>query len=381
MLLHKKIARSNNQIDLDHNILNIKTFCEKNNLSDFLVFYITNWLNDKWLYSWIDMNRPGGRIGLGNTNNASESFFKQLLYFHLKSKKRYLPDVISIILCTVFEYYENNILKPRYQKNKSQKMMLYNKKYAKQCFKDQQIEFINDSFIITQKKGDKTKIFEVKNFKCTCFTFIWNGRCKHIAATDYYINNSLDNIPLTEKGNLKSGPNVTITGRKTYISKKNCIGTIISELSKDLDLMAIIPASDNDNNRNIKDSDSSVIQNIDDSNISFEIVEKNSISEDNLSNYNDNLIINELSNEYSNDSDSFLIELSDSEEISIKEIPEKWLNPSSLKNKNAIIQELVKRNIKYSVKSSRTDLLSLYECKYNEYYTQKKTKSKKIIIN
>lgn len=67
----------------------------------FWSYFATNWLSDVWVDSWRDLGRLLQRdVGLENTNNATESLFKQLSYIFLNRKKAVAPDslVLTIVL-------------------------------------------------------------------------------------------------------------------------------------------------------------------------------------------------------------------------------------------------------------------------------------------
>ena len=55
----------------------LRSFCTQVNKLDFFLWFTDNFCSD-WLLSWLDIGRPL-RIGILNTNNPSESFFKTLL--------------------------------------------------------------------------------------------------------------------------------------------------------------------------------------------------------------------------------------------------------------------------------------------------------------
>ena len=109
IILLKDIARSQNEIERSINIFSFKIYCSQRNLFEFYDYMQKQWFSECWIDSWTDLNRPGNREGLYNTNNASESFFRSLLHRYCHNKKHAPHVVIEIILHHVFPDVEEKI--------------------------------------------------------------------------------------------------------------------------------------------------------------------------------------------------------------------------------------------------------------------------------
>ena len=126
-------------------------------------------------------------MGLYNTNNASESFFKNLLHTHIKSTTKSIRITVLIILEEVIDYFE--ILydrKPR--KNPSvvanKRLVALSKKIYKHPATNIEEGKGVEEFLISIKN----KLFFVNTDSCTCWQFLWYGKkCIHMHLLDWHL--------------------------------------------------------------------------------------------------------------------------------------------------------------------------------------------------
>ena len=87
---------------------NTKFHCRRKKKTRFWQYFETYWLRDEWLESRIDSERPGNRIGLYNTNNHCEAFFKKILRVFLGGGESRSPTaVLEIVASNCILFYEN----------------------------------------------------------------------------------------------------------------------------------------------------------------------------------------------------------------------------------------------------------------------------------
>ena len=140
---------------------------------------------------WIDWKRPSNRIGLFNTNNASESWFKQLLRSYLDGRMGWsIVRVLTVIVNTIWprtelciKYREEGVgrrsLSPSQQAQLDIDKKANSRKKMTSCVEDK-----NDFYWI---KGGG--IYRVRStpMSCDCYYFLWFGkRCVHIALLDLF---------------------------------------------------------------------------------------------------------------------------------------------------------------------------------------------------
>lgn len=185
-LMIKEIARSKDYTELEDNAEVLRKKLIRINKEVFWKKFEKNWLSADWLHGWVDIKR-GGRIGLHNTNNASESWFRQLLRTYLHGRKPHIYDTLSIIALDSFGYSETYFeqqlggrLKPR--RNPTLKEMEVTQRQA---------EIVAETAVVTKSdNGSYTILVGKKSYRCllesptcTCSYFIHFGKlCRHILA-------------------------------------------------------------------------------------------------------------------------------------------------------------------------------------------------------
>ena len=87
MLKIKAIQRARNQKEVDVATGQLKKLCHVLRKEEFFSTFEKNWMSPMWIDGWTDLHRPGKRLGLFNTYNASETWFRQLLRTFLHGRK------------------------------------------------------------------------------------------------------------------------------------------------------------------------------------------------------------------------------------------------------------------------------------------------------
>src|SRR3990167_4773040 len=172
-------------------MLNLQTFCVSSDQEPAWLKFEKNWLSEKWIGGWIDLNRTDiPRIGLGNTNNACESWFKTLLRVYLAGFSYSYPQVLKLILETVLPVSDSKF---------AHSIMGVGRRRQKPTEKAQEdVEFETDlleetatlfegknknKFIVVN--GKKHFSVSLSPMKCICFYYSWYGKkCKHITYTE-----------------------------------------------------------------------------------------------------------------------------------------------------------------------------------------------------
>ena len=160
----KSIQRSITDLDLEHNISVLKRWSTK----EFWNYFQKEWLHDDWVGTWTDHKRPGERVGIFNTNNACESFFKNLLRTFLGGIGNRTPSaLLEIVEKNVFLYYENTFIQ-----NVQHKATGKTTTDFQICSKDNVLWLCH--------KGERTKILVVQGqLRCECHWFFCKGKCIH----------------------------------------------------------------------------------------------------------------------------------------------------------------------------------------------------------
>ena len=159
-------------IEYDEKVEELAKFCRANNQDDFLTYFTANWLCPLWENAWIDMERPGNRDGIHNTNNCCESFFKTLLGSFLGGVGNRKPaDLLSIIEKNVFLYYGNIIMQMNLHCTKD------NLKITKKSNFDILMKDDHVYFIVHKKYSC---MVNTNTNQCTCVMYHCGGKCPHI---------------------------------------------------------------------------------------------------------------------------------------------------------------------------------------------------------
>ena len=136
----------------------------------FSEYFHQHWLTPEWESGWVDMDRPGARCGLWNTNNASESFFKTLLRSFLGGIGNRKPkDLLAIVENNVFPYYEKKAIE-------NQKRKVYQK--AMPSLKNIEISVCANFVKFCHKTF--TAIVNEENQTCDCAVYFCKGKCNHL---------------------------------------------------------------------------------------------------------------------------------------------------------------------------------------------------------
>lgn len=162
----------------------------------FLAYFQKNWLCDTWSEGWLDMDRPGNRLGLWNTNNSCESFFKTLLRSFLGGVGKRKPScLMQIVADNVFLYY-NNLVKHFYQSQCSNAKLVGIKKNWNICFDGVR------HYTLTTKNS--LAIVDAEQNTCSCPLYFCKGKCFHQTIVSQQ-NNQRDSVVRTITS-VKPGP-------------------------------------------------------------------------------------------------------------------------------------------------------------------------------
>ena len=189
-LLFKKISRASTVERRSMRIQNIEKFCEENSLEELSFYLKKNWFCSKWVDCWTDVHRPGDRLGLFSTNNASESWFRVLLRSYLEGKSQSPAVVIEEILSKVLPQTE---LRTVHRSNGWERRINSTAK-----LEEKSLAIASD--IILKKKiqsvgMSKFQIFHSKDTvevklnpdKCSCINWLWFGKmCCHLKAAHLF---------------------------------------------------------------------------------------------------------------------------------------------------------------------------------------------------
>lgn len=174
-------------------------FCRTQNKLDFFDYFSSNWLCDLWAISWLDMDRPGCRDGIHNTNNCCESFFKTLLRSFLGGVGSRKPsDLLKIIQSNVFVYYDN-IIKQMNQYAGKPAVKITKKSHFVVQEKESNI------YIVTHPQY--SCIVDLNTKQCSCSMYHCAGKCKHIGfVTSLNSNENAQVLPLMSPAKKSQSP-------------------------------------------------------------------------------------------------------------------------------------------------------------------------------
>ena len=179
----KRIQRSTNAKEWESNIVSLTKRCRTIKEKQFLTWF-KKFLTE-WGEEWSDMGRAS-LVGIWNTNNVSETFFKQLLRGFLKGISSYSPaEVLEIIQremipCLTYKEIQHD-----------KKPSTYNPSFKKLQKFQEVFNYLFQENLITQNSRNlftvqyKTQTFKVvrdattKRFACSCGHFKWDGSCLH----------------------------------------------------------------------------------------------------------------------------------------------------------------------------------------------------------
>ena len=184
----KRIARAQSRQELNRAI---REFDRKTrDLKKFNELIHSRWLSEEWIDGWIDLGRPGDRTGLFNTNNASETWFKQLLRTHLGGRTGYgIAKVLRIITDIVFpkaelQFTQREANIGRRHMNPSERHRIKIEASAKSIRKVCSFAQGSGGFW-TISVGKSQHLCRISPPSCDCFEFLWSGRkCAHLAAVE-----------------------------------------------------------------------------------------------------------------------------------------------------------------------------------------------------
>ena len=179
-----KIQRSFDLVEYEGIIEEFESWCEAKS-PNLVIYFRKFWFCSEWESGWIDMERPGSRIGLWNTNNASESFFKTLLRSFLGGIGNRRPaDLLRLVEDNVFAYYENKNIEFTTKRN-------FIGVVAPE-FKNIQLHKDGELIRVTYK--DKSSVVDCTKKACNCAFFLCKGKCIHL---DVVVKWLLANCPQT----------------------------------------------------------------------------------------------------------------------------------------------------------------------------------------
>ena len=183
-----KIQRSANAEELAKNIGDMAIFCKANKLNEFLGWFENSLLDEDWRDSWVDLTRIS-RSGIYNTNNASESFFKNLLRGFLKGVGNFSPAqmlrIISerMIPCLTFRSVAGgNRKNPSFKKMEKYTETIATLKAANAITK------INENLFNIIHQSELHIVIldnESCHYTCSCGNFQWAGNCLHTYAVHH----------------------------------------------------------------------------------------------------------------------------------------------------------------------------------------------------
>ena len=176
-----QIQRSEDLIEYEENKENLIDFCKLHKKEKFWDYLRANWLNDTWEDSWINMNRPGDRKGLWNTNNSCESFFKKLLRTFLKGiGGRSVDAVLEIFEKNVFKYYDN------YFSQICQGMLIPRENPSTTRDRIAQVQFVDycGKHAKVLSNGECYTV-DLENYRCSCEPK--KGKCVHAKYCEQYL--------------------------------------------------------------------------------------------------------------------------------------------------------------------------------------------------
>ena len=123
-----KLQRSMNDEQFNEKLGKLKTLTTALKQDNFFDWLSKNYLANEWKMAWVDYGRPN-RVGINNTNNASETFFKSLLRGFLKGVSQYSPaEMLGIIDKDMIACYNYRLIQEEHHgrkfggKNPSQKI-------------------------------------------------------------------------------------------------------------------------------------------------------------------------------------------------------------------------------------------------------------------
>lgn len=180
----KDIQRSTSLTEMKVNSTLFKAFCIENQQEKVWKLIKKEYLCEMWLGSWCDFQRVGGRLGLYNTNNISEAWFKTLLRVYLGGHSYSYFRVLEIILHKVFVVADIRLgQNPPTRLNPTLKSIKKLKKLGNQLNSKAKISIQStDAYDISYDAKSYQIIKTRKNgFTCSCFYYRWFGKsCKHV---------------------------------------------------------------------------------------------------------------------------------------------------------------------------------------------------------
>lgn len=203
LLNFKEIARSTSVDIRNINIFSFNSICISNKLFEFQNYMHENWLSEEWIETWTDLLRPGNREGLYNTNNASESFFRNLLHTHCLSRRHSPHTVIQIIVEQVFSRVDQQLQVARPNTNPSLRDIEKAQKKGNKLFEEKNVSKVsNYKYLVF----DGSRIQTVRNCNsCDCFKFVWHGKsCAHIRAVTLQIASETGKVKKVKPGRKRS---------------------------------------------------------------------------------------------------------------------------------------------------------------------------------
>ena len=179
MKLFKKVARSTTHSEITANIAKFKFGVSHH--QEFWEGMSKNWLCEEWISGWVDMDRPGQRLGIFNTNNSSESWFKQLLRTYLQGRSGHsIVTVVDLVISTIWPATDVHILQRdarigRRAQNPSAKQQKALKDRATTKMASTSVVRERDSsYIVRGRASHRCRINPTP--RCICVQFLWHGR-------------------------------------------------------------------------------------------------------------------------------------------------------------------------------------------------------------
>lgn len=210
----KTLQRCQTQDELAAELISLRAVVKKIS-SEFLDYLESEWLCPEWLPYWIDVEHPK-RLGLGNTNNYSESLFRAANILFFKGRTVGLFDLLRIITKLIFTYHavriqQNQLGLIKKKKNRTERSLLEREDlgwnlFKKSCVTVPEIDSdLTDCLYRCCSETIKDKFYLVNHeaATCTCAFYLWSGSyCKHFFAVHHYVQHQKfmqEKLPVSEE--------------------------------------------------------------------------------------------------------------------------------------------------------------------------------------
>ena len=176
----KEVQRATTHHQLTEKMSQLRIVCSPscNNFYN----YMEKWVQD-WGVEWSDLGRKS-RIGLFNTNNPSESFFKTLLRGFLKGITTFTPaEMLKVVLDDMIPVlnYKNQFNQSTSSNPNFKKMKKYFEEFQKMVDNNKIVQIdkflfsVEHCAIIHKVVADPSD----NRAACSCGGWLWSGNCLH----------------------------------------------------------------------------------------------------------------------------------------------------------------------------------------------------------